>query len=87
MSLRTRLKRESKKVCAEARNKDTMNGDEWGGLFPQFLLRILIGMSIFVSGWIGDIRWKIWWKIYVRVMDIDRRDIKYRIISSFSILF
>lgn len=44
-------------------------------------------MSIFVSGWIGDIRWKIWWKIYVRVMDIDRRDIKYRIISSFSILF
>lgn len=83
MSLRTRLKRESKKVCAEARNKDTMNGDEWGGLFPRFLLRILIGMSIFVSGWIGDIRWK----LYVRLMDIDRRDIKYRIISSFSILF
>lgn len=83
MSLRTRLKRESKKVCAEARNKDTMNGDEWGGLFPRFLLRILIGMSIFVSGCIGDIRWK----IYVRLMDIDRRDIKYRIISSFSILF
>lgn len=83
MSLRTRLKRESKKVCAEARSKDTMNGDEWGGLFPRFLLRILIGMSIFVSGWIGDIRWK----IYVRVMDIDCRDIKYRIISSFSILF
>lgn len=83
MSLRTRLRRESKKVCAEARNKDTMNGDEWGGLFPRFLLRILIGMSIFVSGWIGDIRWK----LYVRLMDIDRRDIKYRIISSFSILF
>lgn len=49
-------KGESKRVLAQ-RNRNC-GYDEWGkmgGLFPRFLSRILIGMSIFVSGWVRDV--------------------------------
>lgn len=64
-------KRGSKRVCAEARNWIRWMGKDGMGFFHWFLLGILIGMSIFVSGWVGDIGWKYGGKYIIRLMDID----------------
>lgn len=64
-----------------------MNGERWDGLFPLIFIENSY-WDVHLRFWLGWGHWmEIWWKVYNTsdgYRSLDRRDIKYTIISGFS---